>query len=460
MHDSIIDSGSLQSKDWRKQAITLKMPPPRVLSVIAILRQLIAPRRATPDEGLTADRIGRIIPVLNPSGPSLGCCQKSAFSNLPPMENHMRMSTIHRIAIVFSAVLLSASEALGKTVQVGICLPNLQTYPTISQAVTAVVPGSTILVCPGTYREQVTISQPVTLRGVQSGNAANPVIKVPSGGLTKSVIAPANGIVMFFQVLVQGTESGLVNISNIAVDGSSSLNQFLAGWVSGIYFQNSSGTVSHVATYHQRGNGYGFGVFLEGTTAPAKTILVQGSSVHDFDAEGIRTNGSVVPNLTVQIKSNSVISSNSFSGKAVYGGIDVQGAMGSITGNLVITHPAPPLVSAGVGVAFPSNTVVSGNTVVNWGIWALGNFNTVKSNMVSLPGGAITISGNNNTVQYNRILNTAGGSGISFNCTGTANTVTQNLINDSYWGILDDHGGNIITPNVFSNVTNAVSPPC
>jgi hypothetical protein len=88
--------------------------------------------------------------------------------------------------------------------------------------------------------------------------------------LTKSVIAPTNGVTMFFQILVQGTESGLVNISNIAVNGSSSANHVLNGWIEGIYYQNSSGTVSNVATYGQNGNGNGFGIFLEGDHLPSE----------------------------------------------------------------------------------------------------------------------------------------------------------------------------------------------
>jgi hypothetical protein len=44
-------------------------------------------------------------------------------------------------------------------------------------------------------------------------NTADPIVTVPSGGLTKSVIAPTNGATMFFQILVQGTESGMVNIA-------------------------------------------------------------------------------------------------------------------------------------------------------------------------------------------------------------------------------------------------------
>ena len=356
-------------------------------------------------------------------------------------------------------VCLMVSAAMGKNVQVGTCLVHVPSYSTISLAVSAVAPGTTILVCPGTYPEQITITQPLTLRGVQSGTAANPTITVPPGGLTKSVIAPTNGIAMFFQILVQGTESELVNISNIAVDGSSSTNNLLNGWVEGIYYQNSSGTVGKVATYNQTGNGYGFGIFLESTTPSAKTIAITNSSVHDFDAEGIRSNANTTPpSLTVNISSNSVIDSSSLSGRAVYAGINIDG-VGQLVGNRVITHPAPPGTSAGVGIAFLSNMIVSGNTVIGWGIWGLGDFNTVKSNMVSLAGGAITISGNSNNVQSNRILNMGGGSGISFNCTGTANTVINNIINDSSLGIID-HAGNTIAPNSYSNVAQTISPPC
>jgi len=235
----------------------------------------------------------------------------------------------------------------------------------------------------------------VDIAGVTSANTANPTVIVPAGGLTKSVTAPTNGATMFFQILVQGTESGLVNISNIAVNGGSSANKFLSGWIAGIYYQNSSGTVSNVATYGQTGNGYGFGIFLEGTTSPPKTVTAKNNSVYDFDSEGIRTNGSIVPTLTANIMSNSVISSNQFNGNPVYGGIDVQGALGSVSNNRVITHPAAPGISSGTGIAFPSSSTVTGNTVENFtvGIWALGNSNTVKSNQVSLALAGIVISG-------------------------------------------------------------------
>jgi len=43
-----------------------------------------------------------------------------------------------------SLVMLIASQAIAKTVPVGTCLPHLQSYSTISQAVSSVLPGSSI----------------------------------------------------------------------------------------------------------------------------------------------------------------------------------------------------------------------------------------------------------------------------------------------------------------------------
>jgi hypothetical protein len=128
------------------------------------------------------------------------------------------MRTIHKVTILASLMLI-ASVAMANTVVVGTCLPSLQKYSTISQAVSSVSAGSTVLVCPGTYPEQVVINQPLTLRGIQSENAANPTITVPSGGLTKSLVL-GNGVTMFFQVVAQGTASDEINITDIAVNGS------------------------------------------------------------------------------------------------------------------------------------------------------------------------------------------------------------------------------------------------
>jgi hypothetical protein len=339
-------------------------------------------------------------------------------------------------------------------VQVGTCLPNLQTYATISQAVAAVAPSSTIMVCPGNYPEQVTITQPLTLKGVQSGNTANPTIVAPPGGLTQSVIAPTNGITMFFQILVQGTGAGLVDISDLAVNGSN--NNVSSGWLEGIYYQNSSGTLKNVATYNQTAIRYGFGIFLESTTSAQKTISISDSSIHDYDAEGIRSNANTnPPTLTVNIESNGVLAALGTNG------IDVDG-VGIIRNNSIATPPGGS-GNAGIGIAALSGLTIAQNTIANMGIgiWTIGNSDNLLSNKVSWATAGIIVSATNNDVEHNLLFNiNNGGSAISFNCTGSGNTVVHNVVNDAYYGIIDLHGSNTIAPNTFTNVQKLSSGSC
>jgi hypothetical protein len=76
------------------------------------------------------------------------------------------------------------------------------------------------------------ISQPLTLRGVTSGNSANPTITVPSGGLTQSVTLLSNGVTMYFQVMAQGSGADQINIEDVAVNGNGNLVGH-KGWLSG-----------------------------------------------------------------------------------------------------------------------------------------------------------------------------------------------------------------------------------
>ncbi|MFZ1919679.1 MAG: right-handed parallel beta-helix repeat-containing protein [Terriglobales bacterium] len=366
----------------------------------------------------------------------------------------MRTAPIRRLLISASLALVIAQAALARPVVVGTCLSHLQTYSTISQAVAAVASGSTILICPGSYPEQVTIKQPLTLRGVRSGTAANPTVTVPPGGLTQSVISPNNGIKMYFQILVLGTGTGLVNIENLAINGSN--NEVSNGWLEGVYYQNSSGVMNNLATYNQTGNGYGFGVFLESTTSDQKPVTVSHCSIHDFDAEGIRTNGNA--NLTVNIRSNAVVVSPSTS--LQINGIDIYG-IGTVSDNSVATRPGLQ-GGAGIGIATESGVTISNNTIVGMviGIWPLGNSNVVFSNRVSFANSAVVLSGTDNDVEHNHFYPGEGGAGVDFNCTGTGNTVIHNLFNDADWGIVSSGGSNTVTPNSFSNVAQLISPPC
>src|ERR1700689_345924 len=117
----------------------------------------------------------------------VGCGTSSSdFHPACPSKKLIRKETTMKIATrkmsLFALfALIVVPGAVASTVQVGGCKDGFTNYSTISAAVAAVPAGSTILICPGTYAEQVNISQSLTLQGVQTSNAANPTIIVPSG---------------------------------------------------------------------------------------------------------------------------------------------------------------------------------------------------------------------------------------------------------------------------------------
>src|ERR1700686_3016531 len=124
--------------------------------------------------------------------------------------------------ICFAAVLLSG--LLGQsfattTVVVGpsTCKSTLKHYSTIQSAVSGVSWGTIVMVCPGSYSEQVIVNQPLTLEGITDGTGNAAVITVPGGGLVQNGTSTSFGPVTV-QLLVQNTVG--VTIKNLVVDGN------------------------------------------------------------------------------------------------------------------------------------------------------------------------------------------------------------------------------------------------
>jgi hypothetical protein len=83
--------------------------------------------------------------------------------------------------LALGAQLASGSTAI--TYEVGNCKPHFPTYTSISAALVATPPPNVVMICPGTYTEQIQITQPVTLEDVLVGDSAQVLIEPPSGGL-------------------------------------------------------------------------------------------------------------------------------------------------------------------------------------------------------------------------------------------------------------------------------------
>jgi hypothetical protein len=343
------------------------------------------------------------------------------------------------------------------------CITPSIHFTTIQAAVNAAPSGATIHVCPANYPEQVTISQALTLRGVSSANADNPVITSPPGGVAINATT-AGGYTVAAQVLVNGV--GPVNINGIAVDGTNNMASTCP--LVGIYYQNTSGTVDHVSVRNQRsGSACGYPIFVETTGSGSQSVTVDNSSIHDFDAVGIAAcsgaagcfgtavSGATAPAIT--LTGNTITDTNDFQTT----GILLHGAAGSVSGNVMSGF------SNGNGISIAPNSTgsVSNNTIGEAHLGIALNDNVgiqITANKIShtdLAGIYAFATGMNNaTVQGNRI--TGSPFGIEFNCSGTNNNVTSNTFNDVGIGLDSVPAGNTTTPNNCFNVTTKQTGGC
>src|SRR6202162_5489892 len=367
------------------------------------------------------------------------------------------------------------------TLWVGGC--HAGSYPTIGAPLAVATPGTTINVCPGYYAEQVTITlDNLTLNGVPTTSMGettdSAVIIPPSGGMV------ANGSIFDLnvgpttaaaQILVENATA--VTISHITVDaqGSQSCNR---GILIGIYYQNSTGTVTNSAARNQitstQGDQCGWGIATESNSG-SPLLTVSNSSVHNFQKNGIVAREINTSGPTLTATGNTVIGSGTVAaGDAAQNGIEIAfGATGTVTGNYVADVLYPNNSAGGTGILFyatggtpkaTTNVVESSN--VGIGIYTDSSYGgggtgaTINSNHI---GGTqmfdgIDLCGNDEIAESNIIYNSANsavhlddacGSG-----SGSNSTVKSNTINESCAGILTGTGTSVdtIAPNTYSNV--------
>jgi hypothetical protein len=423
-------------------------------------------------------------------------------------------------AAVFSLVLsgnASASSVVVTPPSVAAC-KALPSYNTISVAVSSVPAGSIIYVCPGTYAEQVVITKKLTLEGVAgnggTGGSAtgqnNPVIVSPAGGVLVNSSDLANGQATAAQIFVQTPSADLatpivVSIGNITVDGSNNGLNSCATDLVGIYYQNASGTVTHVTTRYQElppadfGCQDGLAIYAQSGygTGGTSAVTIENSSVHDYDKNGITADGSgtvamITGNYIVGIGATPLIGQN---------GIQMSfGASGKITGNTVTDdvyvnaqdcvssrscYSATGILLYDSGGTSGSHVTISGNTVSNTqeaivtytDMTEPADYNDVTSNKVTT-NAAIVVTGatylldgidlcsDYNTASMNTVFNSSGaGVHLDSECkdtngssTGANSTATNNTVNEACAGVLLGSSGGTASGNVTYNVVETTAP--
>jgi hypothetical protein len=349
-----------------------------------------------------------------------------------------------KVLLLATVPFLASFPAMAGNFAVGTCKPRLTSFSTISAAVTSVPPGSTVQVCPGVYPEQVTISQPLTLQGIASGNQDQIVITVPNAGLSANVTS-IFGEPVAAQLLVQSP--GAVNITNVVVDGTGGDQVCSTSniWLAGIFYASgSSGEVNRVRTSGQFDETCGVGIWAENGDGSNRMVSIHDNSVHDVDGTGIFAGSGTTPTLTALIRDN-LVSIHSGSG-----GISVSGINGVVAQNNVSDALAGIFDSA-PGVRVSSNTI----TNALFGVLNLTG-GTIHSNDISNTTIGVFLNSDGSTVQSNRIT-LAATAAIEFNC--FSGVVSHNTINDAAVG-LDQVPTGFHGSNTFSNTGTISTDSC
>lgn len=333
--------------------------------------------------------------------------------------------------IFLAVVALTASPVSAVTYEVGGCRTGsgYVNFTTISAAVAGVPPSATILVCPGTYPEQVTITKPLTLKGIVSGNASRAVIVInPNGILAPNTTSKVLGASIYAQVLVENiTPAGAVDLVGITVDGTfgnlpgcsdPNVGPDLVGI---FYAQGTTGIINQVTARHQLNSGCGSGIWAENTAGASQSVTIANNSVRNFDSWGIAALSNNSPSTLSATISKNFTTANLGSGYAVL----AEGMTGTITGNVMTGGYEGVLTEA-----FAGPITVSANTVADIpsGI-GMEVDDTATGNVVSNVSTGFHFPAPPNTIQSNTTMNTT--YAFDIGCTLASNTFSKNVINDS-----------------------------
>ncbi|MBV9770479.1 MAG: right-handed parallel beta-helix repeat-containing protein [Bryobacterales bacterium] len=304
-----------------------------------------------------------------------------------------------RIGLCYLNLLFFASVAVsygGQTRIVGepgTPCPNAQ-YTTITAAISAASPGDVIEICPALYAEQLLITMPLTLRGIEVNGVKRTLIKptlTDVGGLPTEAV-----------ITVMNTNS--VSIEDLAIDASQNTVTSCSPGLAGVHFLNSSGTLQHSAilgahlatpsgcsTNLPFGNGTG--VLVDTSQSGSFHVAVNNNSIHGYTAYGVEATGAGV---TTEVNGNTISGAGPSIGFFQFGIFILNGAVAQITDN-VITEG----LCGSISIANCINQRSEGVT-----LRAVGDGTVVDSNIIDRAQSGIFINGANRLrVTNNQIRN-------------------------------------------------------
>jgi hypothetical protein len=305
-------------------------------------------------------------------------------------------------------MLITATSAFAATVAVGTCQPGKVSFDSLDDAVNGVPDGSTILVCPGIYQEQIVINRSLTMKAVANGNTSLVAIVPPPGGLTgnqSSLFVPISFFGGGTQLAAQVTINNGANVTlnGITIDAQGPITANCFPMVVGVYIRDASATLTNMVVKNQVQTGPGPGpcFFLgadgvgvlaqNGGSAGLTTVNITNSSIANaaqgYESDGANNTSTLTKNTlagtplsdgnaisifqgTPTVKANT-ISNYSFPGVAPNDFFDAAYAMllecmqsGTVANNTITNS------QSGIVAAFPncptSGVYITGNTISEW----------------------------------------------------------------------------------------------
>jgi nitrous oxidase accessory protein NosD len=338
------------------------------------------------------------------------------------------------------------------------------TFRSIQDAINAANPGSLIRVCPGTYREQLSINKSLSIEG------DNGAIVLPSNMLANT--AGPSGAPIAAAILVK--DAANVEIAGLIVDSANNGITGCAPVLMGILYQNSSGRIEHNAVRNTKlfsarliGCQSGGAIVVQSLAGGTSKVGIDDNSVHDYQKNGITGNES---GTEVTITNNIITGLGPTTG-AAQNGIQIGfGGKGEVLRNTVTDNVWSPCVSvtncvynaAGILIFQSDDVRVEHNSVATnqIGIFAGGQHNKIQYNNISnsLVLVGIDLAGDNNLASRNDVTN-SGQAAILIE--GNGNNVQSNDITEAPIGVLKLSGtvGNTQSGNSFFDTLIPVQDP-
>jgi len=339
-------------------------------------------------------------------------------------------------ALLTTLIVVLAIPAMSQTLVVGTCKKSNHHYTTIQSAVQAAPEDATVLVCPGTYAEQVVITTPLTLKGISVPPLNNPTIAGPSGGVTIGPIQPVMGgddLASIIAVDTGGTP-GPVNIQGIVVDAETAC-QFNGQDITGILYVSTSGAIRDSVIQNMSPVCGDSAIWVENDDRRPMTVTAKNNIIREIYSYGI----------------------------LAYSGPSSSGLSFLLQDNTFL--------QVGTAAVFDTNgngVRVSGNYIGSFNDAMVVNDASIVDHNVIMTGGeaaALVISGNGSNITGNTITIGSGSTGIRIgidDADGTA-SVTWNRITGNGQGgkgIVVSSSNVSIRSNTLGNLGNGILVPC